>query len=512
MGTGMTEAGGSASESREFELKLEFDPADRAEIEAHPLLAAANAEKQTLISVYFDTDDLALRKASVALRVRKIGTRYVQAIKGMDGSAQLFDRPEWEHEVAGREPDLSLAAGTSLEPLLTEPVRTALRPLFGTRIERTVYRLPSNGSDVEVAFDEGEIEAAERWCTVHELELELKQGNPAELFHLARSLAAVVPLRLAVKTKAERGYELVEDAVQPIEKATRVELDQNMTCRQAFRAIAQNCLRQIIANAPGVCAGEAEALHQMRVGLRRLRAAIAVFAKEVADSEQERIKGELKWITNELGPARDLDVFAADVLKPLGKSHTDTDHAETRRIFAENRAKAYAAAIGSVRSDRFRSLLLDVAEWIEVGPWTADASLSARRERPVKTHAAKVLAKMRKYIRKKGTELREIDAEKRHKLRIKAKNLRYAIEFFAGVLPDDQKAKRREAALSALRELQDTLGALNDMAQREALIANGHELGEHAALLASKEADVQELLERAEAAHASFAKVKSFWN
>ena len=69
MGTGMTEAGGSASESREFELKLEFDPADRAEIEAHPLLAAANAEKQTLISVYFDTDDLALRKASVATPV-----------------------------------------------------------------------------------------------------------------------------------------------------------------------------------------------------------------------------------------------------------------------------------------------------------------------------------------------------------------------------------------------------------------------------------------------------------
>lgn len=510
----MTEAGGSASEPREFELKLEFDPADRAGIEAHPLLAASHQEKETLISVYYDTSDLVLQKARVALRVRKKGAHYVQAIKAMNGTAQLFERPEWEHEIAGEEPDLSLAAGTALEPLLDERVRSELRPVFRTRVERVVYRLPSNGSDVEVAVDEGEIEAAHRWHPVHEVELELKHGDPAELFRLARCLAAVIPLRLAVKTKSERGYELVEDAVQPFEKAARVELDKDASSSQAFRAIAQNCLRQIIGNEPGMCAGEVEALHQMRVGLRRLRAAIAVFAKMVADSEQDRIKGELKWITNELGPARDLDVFAAEVLKPLGKRHTDdADHAETHRVLAENRAKAYAAAISSVRSDRFRSLLLDVAEWSEVGPWTKDDSGRSRRERPVQEHAAKVLAKMSKYIRKKGAVLRELDPEKRHKVRIRAKNLRYAIEFFAGVLPDDKKAKRRDAALSALRELQDALGALNDLAAREALVANGHELAKHAAgLLASKEAEVHRLLDRAKAAHADFTKVKSFWD
>ena len=509
--TGVSKAG---SEPREFELKLEFDPADRGKIEAHPLLAATQPERQTLISVYYDSDDLALQQARVTLRVRKFGTRYVQAIKAMDGTAQLFERPEWEHEVPGREPDLNLAAGTALEPLLTETVRASLQPLFRTRIERTVYRLPSNGSEVELVLDQGEIEAACRCSPVHELELELKQGSPAELFRLARSLAAALPLRLAVKTKAERGYELAGGAALAAERAARLELDPGTTCQQAFRAIGENCLRQIVVNESGVCAGEAEALHQMRVGLRRLRAAIAVFAKVVADSKRDRIKSELKWITTELGPARDLDVFAADVLEPLGKHRTQhAKLAETRLVFAENRAKAYAAAVGSVRSDRFRNVLLDVAEWIEVGPWTADESLSARRERPVQEHAAKMLDKMRKYIRKKGSKLRELEVAERHKLRIKAKNLRYAIEFFAGVFPGDQTAKRRETALSSLKELQDALGALNDLAAREALIANGHDLADHATgLVASQEAEVGPLLDRAEAAHASFAKVKSFWD
>lgn len=510
----MTESGDSAREPRELELKLEFDPADRGEIEAHPLLAAARPERQTLISVYYDTGDHALQKGRVALRVRKCGTRYTQAIKAMNGSAQLFERPEWEHEVAGRDPDLSLATNTALEPLLTEAVRASLQPLFRTRIERTVYHLPSNGSEVELALDQGEIEADLRWSPVHELELELKQGSLAELFRLARSLAAVLPLRLAVKTKAERGYELAGGAAHSAEKATRIELEASATCQQAFRAVGENCLRQIVANEPGVCAGEVEALHQMRVGLRRLRAAIAIFSKVIADTERDRIKGELKWITTELGPARDLDVFAADVLKPMGKARAETKSlAETRRVFDLNRAKAYEMAVGAVRSDRFRNLLLDIAEWIEVGPWTVDAALSEGRERPVTEHAAKWLARMRKRIRKKGANLRALEIAERHKLRIKAKNLRYAIEFFAGILPNDTTAKRREAALASLRELQDSLGGLNDLAAREALIANGDDLAGHAAdLLTSKQSEIDRLLDRAEAAYAAFAKVKSFWN
>ena len=500
-------------EPREFEVKLEFDPADLAAIEAHPLLAGMRLDRQTLFSVYYDTSNLALYKAQLCLRVRNSGKGYVQTVKSLDGMAELFDRLEWEHEIKGRDPNLSLAAGTPLEPMVKAGVCESLRPLFQTRIERGVYRVTSNGSEIEVAVDRGAIETAQRRVPVHEVELELKGGDPAELFRLARSLAATVPLRLAVKTKAERGYELAANAAPGAEKAARIDLDGNLSCQQAFRAIGQNCLRQIIVNERGMCAGDSHSLHQMRIGLRRLRAVIAGFEKVVADSERERIKDELKWITNELGPARDLDVFEADILQPMGVTHGgDARFGETYRAFTNARAKAYGAAAASVRSDRFRTVLLDVAAWIEAGPWTRDKSLRKRREEKIAGHAAKLLSRGRKRIRENGANLRALDVKKRHKLRIRAKNLRYAVEFFAGIFPDEKNVERREAALTALKELQDQLGALNDLARREALAANDHDLGGHAhGLLTSKETDVDQLLDRAQKAHADFAKVKSFW-
>ena len=510
----MVAAARGSRAAREIEIKLEFDPADRAGIERHPRLAAARPEKETLVSVYFDTEDRALWKAKMALRVRKVGPRYVQTLKGADGAAELFDRPEWEWETAGLEPDLSLIGDTPAGTCLEGRARAELKPLFRTRIDRIHYLVPNGTSQIELAIDLGEIETDSRWSPVHELELELKRGKPADLFRLARHLAAEFPLRLAVKTKAERGYDLAKGVAGGPEKAKAVEIDEDMTCAQAFRAIGENCLRQIVANEPLVGTGEAEALHQMRIGLRRLRAAIAVFTKMTADSEQERIKDELKWITNELGPARDLDVFTADILKPLAKSG---DHAAAGSAFAEARAKAYEAATGSIASDRFRNVLLDIAEWIEVGPWTVSEELAKLRERKIGEHAAKRLARLRGRVRDKGEALRKLGPKQRHKLRIQAKTLRYAVEFFARLFPDDA-AKQREAALSALKDMQDELGALNDIAQRQALASRtlgeeSHDLGAQAAkLLAAEEDDVDRLLKRAEGAYGRFAKTKPFWN
>jgi triphosphatase len=495
---------------REIELKLEFDPADLARIHAHPLLAATASQRKTLHSTYYDTADLVLRKAGVSLRVRDTNGRFVQTIKSANGNAGLFDRSEWEHEVKDRDIDLIAASGTALEPLLSVRVRNALRPVFETRVDRTVYQLARNGSDIEIALDRGEVAAGGRQAPINEIELELKHGEPTELFRLARKLDATVPLRIAGKVKAERGYELVEDAHQAFEKAKPVQLDPGMASGEAFRAIVHSCLRQIIANEPGVCAGDAEALHQMRIGLRRLRAAITAFAEVSSDSKQNRIRGELKAATNKLGPARDLDVFAADVFKHLSETGAgEKEFAEASRDFTLRREKTYAALAAFVRSRRFRKTLLDVAEWVEAGPWTRTRT---EAEQPIKKHAADVQAKFRKQIRKKGRDLHELDARARHKLRIRAKKLRYLIEFFAGVFSDHKNVKRRQAALNSLKTLQDTLGSLNDIAARKALVSNGDGLTRHvAAMVNTGEAKADKLLEQARLAHAHFSEVKAFW-
>lgn len=496
--------------SKEVELKLEFDPADGGRIEAHPAFAASPPENQALISIYYDTGDGALRRAGVYLRVRDNGTRYVQTIKAAKSDAELLERYEWEREVPGREPDLDAAEGTALAPLLTPEVRESLRPLFVSRIRRTIHRLEQDGSEIEIAIDEGEIVSSTRQCAVSEVELELKRGETAALFRLARILAETLPLRLAVKTKAERGFELLEGGAQAVERAAPVDIPPAMPSADAFSAIARNCLRQIIANEPAMCAGNAEALHQMRIGLRRLRAAISLFADMVADAELPRIKAELQWITKELGAARDLDVFAQEVLNPLQEAHLeDGGVAETQRNFEGRRAAAYAQAAGSVRSDRFRAALLDLAEWTEIGTWTreTDTDHEARRSRPVAEHTRKELGRLRKRIRSQGSDLDELSVGQLHKLRIRAKRLRYATEFFATTFPGAKAAKRREKSLAALKDLQDALGSLNDLAMRQTLIGEvtaGHALGDY-------EASVDRLLASAEKAYKKFARTKSFW-
>ncbi len=516
--------------AREIELKLELDPSDASRIKRHlsRRLGTAKPAREKLVSVYFDTPDLRLRQNGLTLRVRRAGRRHTQTIKSTNGQAAgLFDRGEWEQEVPGPLPDLAQAKNTRLESLLNGEA-ASLRPAFETRIERRRYQLTSRGTRIEVALDEGEVDTGEARRPICELELELAQGEPAELFRLARSLSEVAPLHLSVKSKSDHGYELAGDGA--VEKATEVHLTPMMASAAAFRAIARNCLKQVAANEQPMVAGDGEGLHQLRIGLRRLRAAISVFKSIVTDGECERLKAELRWISGKLSPARDLDILVTEVLDPLRKHHAgDVGVAGVYRDVRRRRARAYKRAADAVRSPRFRALVLQTAEWVETGPWSTDADdlLRVRREGPVQVLAAEELARRCKKIRKQSRFLAEQSAPRRHALRIRAKKLRYAIEFFADVFPGHKKARRCKAAIAALKDLQDALGALNDIATRETLAARLKHAGSRTAqhrrdarerafaagvIFGSQDAHVEAMLDKAAAASAQFLSVKPFWS
>jgi inorganic triphosphatase YgiF len=495
-------------QDREVEIKLEFDPADAARLAAHPLLCAGPQE-QDLVSIYFDTPGETLHKAGVYLRIRDIDGRQVQTIKTAKSGGGLFDRLEWEREVKGRTPNFSGASPTALKPLLTPDIRASLRPVFETRVTRNIYRLTHDGSDIELAIDQGEIATADKRSAILELELELKRGEAKSLFSLARVLAETVPLKLGVKSKAERGYELLHDSGGKPEKAAEIDIPPTLTASEAFRAVAHNCLRQILANEAATRAGRAESLHQMRIGLRRLRAALAIFAAAVSDEQTVRTKAELRWMTQELGPARDLDVFAANVLTPLRASDPGAiDMAAAHRDFDAKREAAYARAAAALGSSRFRNALLDLAEWIETGPCNdQDENRRASRDRLVAEYARKELARLRKWIKRKGADLRQLDLAQRHRLRIRAKRLRYATEFFATTFSGETTAQRRSESLAALKDLQDSLGRLNDIATHHELIAGGAQ--EDAGATSGDE--VEALLHKSERAFERFAATNPFW-
>jgi triphosphatase len=508
----------------EVEIKLKLAPTDIAALKKSSLLRTLKAEPKhpTEVSVYFDTAKQKLRKEGVILRVRRVGRHYTQTIKA-SGNLAPFERGEWETEIPRKEPDLSLAKGTALEPLMTKKLRQQLRPLFETRVQRTVYRVVDDAHAVALAVDRGTIDTGTRTFPLCEIELELKRGSATKLFDVARELTTDLPAPLAVKSKSERGYEIIDGEQALPVKGGSVNLTEGASAREAFKVIGVACLRQIIDNEPALMKGDPEGVHQMRVGLRRLRAAMSLFRILLHDPQTAAIKAELKWLARELSPARELEVLISRVVAPVRKrSRRWRGMPSLAHEISERRDAALKRAQDAVDSVRFRVLTLDVAAWLEAGQWAIrqDDLVRDQGDLPIGDFAAEQLARRWRKVRKKGRALAELDARSRHKFRIQTKKLRYATEFFSGLYGSKRAVRRCKQFLPALERLQDGLGDLNDIAVHEERISAMGIRGRRsnrsrvfaAGLLTGREdARIESVMTAAIDAYADLAKMKPFW-
>ena len=170
--------------------------------------AAEQPNRHHLTSIYFDTPDFALRNHGVTLRVRKSDTANLQTIKAT--GTDIVQRDEWEDEIDGDRPKLSLARLTALAPLLSDDVEKELRPVFETIVERVVMPLRFGRSDIELAFDRGRINTPDHHLSISEFEIELKDGDQLDMAMLARRFAKAFPVAYEARSKAERGYALAE--------------------------------------------------------------------------------------------------------------------------------------------------------------------------------------------------------------------------------------------------------------------------------------------------------------
>jgi triphosphatase len=514
----------------EVELKLWVAPEDIAALRNHPHFVGSlhNHTHEILDTIYFDSDDRFLRDHGYNLRVRHVGDKSVQTIKSTDHGVGLFERSEWEQTIEGDEPDLSHLNDTALGPLLVDDVRKTLKPVFETRFERTACHLNSNGADVVMAIDEGQILATGSSRPISEIELELKHGSPADLFKIARDILNIVPAHLGFKSKPERGYELAEQTAVAAETAYDPELSATMTAGRAFTLVGRACLRHMAANVPLILERDGNALHQMRVALRRLRAAISLFSAVVADDRAEAIKTELRWLARELGPARDLDTLLVEVIQPLRKRHiNEPGLVSISKMFTRKRVKSYRQAHEAIQSARFRTLVLDTVEWVEAGAWSTaeDARIRAQREMPIGIYASEQLSRRYKRIRRRGARINELDPEQLHQLRIQVKKARYATEFFSGLYDGKKTTKQCKKTKSSLMQLQGHLGRLNDIVTHKALFAGiidrpagglTEEQSRHRAfaaglIIGDQQARIQDLLDRARKSHSRFERSKVFW-
>lgn len=478
----------------EVELKLQIAPEAADTVARVPTLAAGEPTQRKQTSVYFDTPDQAVAGAGYSLRVRHADGARTQTIKAEAAGAGLFQRGEWEREIGTDQPE---PAGTPLAERLSSDDWAGLRPVFTIAVTRRIWDIRHGDSRIELVLDQGQISADGRTAPLSEIELELKAGPPAALFAFARALDAVVPVRLGVMSKSERGYRLLAGADDRPIKAGALSLAPGLSTAAAFQAIAHACLRQFRLNEEVLArTGDAAALHQARVALRRLRSALSLFRRVIADDRSEHLNGELRWMAATLGEARNIDVL-------LGRMEREPAGEALRQA----RERACAAAIAALGSPRGRSLMIDLAEWVSHGAWlTAHPKRSGR---PVERFAADTLARYRRRLKRQGRDLADLDDERRHRVRILAKKLRYAADFFAGTFGGRKAERRRQAFLQAIEALQDGLGGLNDLATGPRVLAA---LGlTPAAAVEDGAPGRKTLLKQSAAAHRRLTAVEPFW-
>lgn len=437
----------------EIELKFQVPAAQRKALAV--AVATTTATRIPLRAHYFDTEDRRLAAAGLALRVRKEGRQWVQTLKGAgDGIWQRLEHEVPVRVAAGSAPQADPAlhdgspAGEALRSALGDGV---LQPIYGTVVTRTRRLLRGAGCVAELAFDQGALVAAGRRWPLCELEIELKRGEAPALVALAARWVQRFGLTLDTRTKAERGDRLARGRRlgSPV-KAQPLVLAADVSGDAALRAIVANALRQVLGNASDLTHEddtEPEQLHQLRVGLRRLRTAL----RELSPLSPAALPGwsdALGTLFGRLGSARDRDALAQTLLPALHKA--GAEHLQLPVIDAEPAAQL------ALREPATTQL------WLQLLGFAAAAAMPGE---PFAPAVQQRLARLFKQVRRDARRFEALDDVARHRLRKRVKRLRYLSEFAAALFPE----RRVRAFLKGLTPAQEALGDFNDVCVARAL-------------------------------------------
>jgi triphosphatase len=461
--------------AHEIELKLLVDPDRLADFNEAPAIAAHARNlgiRKHLKAVYYDTPDQLLRKNGLSLRVRQSGQHFVQTVKADSGDDPLR-RGEWQANVPSIAPDAGLAMPFVPVKLRDELMGQPLQPVFTTDVHRHQRLVDLPSATVEVSFDRGLITAGDRSEPVSEIELELKDGDPAAIYELALQISEHGAVRPSIRSKAARGFDLATGSPPAAKTVRKLDVDPYLPLDDAFAAILGSCLRDLLVSMPAAEDGrDPEGIHQVRVALRRLRSALDSLRSVVTSDTLELLRADAQWLAASMSAARTWDIFQGETLPAVAGSCASIagfdamgEHAEDRRLAAYADARK---ALADARSTRF---VMRLGAWIEARGWRGNAGPEnlPQLAEPAFSFARRILSVHHGKVLKRGRHFRELTPQKRHRLRLAVKKLRYVADFLLPLCTDRKSARQFTTRLA---ELQDELGAFNDMATTGSLLAN----------------------------------------
>jgi CHAD domain-containing protein len=447
---------------RETERKYEIT--DGVELPGWAGLAGVESlvgpEEQTLEAVYYDTEDLRLAQAGVTLRRRRGGDD-----AGWHLKLPVSEDSRDEVRVSGpraarrRTPPAELV---ELTRALTR--RVALGPVAELVTRRRRWRLADDDGQVLVEVVDDHVSAHTLGASTsgmswREVEVELGgHGDPDLLDRVEQRLLEAGIRRSDARSKLAR---LLGDRLPEPVSVPRV--GRKATLGEVVLAYLREQAEAIRWGDPSVRQDAPDAVHQMRVALRRMRSALQAYGRVVDRSASRELTTELRWLAGVLGDARDLEVlnerFTSAVEALPDELAVGPVQARLTRYFARRETDARTTVIAALDSDRYLELLAAVDRLLADPPLTRRAGGKARRELPAligRTYR-RVDRHVRDADRLSGVE-RDIEW---HEARKASKRLRYATEAAAPVLgaPAQQLVKRVKKVQELLGDHQDAVVA-----------------------------------------------------
>jgi len=478
MGKRRKKSGKDPQKPIETELRLAGDPEMLQAIFVSPCLMSKPEAEETVSDLenrYFDTPTFDLRARGLAFRVRANGKGYRQTLKsGDDAKAALQKRGEWETVLDDQHPRPQALPKPAREHLPEVAFADdGLCEAFTTRVHRRTRKVSVPGDGiVEAAFDLGAINSTGDDVPIAEIELELLQGEPEALYRLALELQEIGSFHLETRSKSTRAFDHLAKQPPNAHRGTTPTLKASDSVDEVMAAIFESCFQQWLANQAAAIDGrDPEGVHQMRVGLRRLRSALSVFRKLIPADQLAWLQPAAKEAIGALGPARDWDVFQAELLAPVIAARPDD--ADLRALATRVRARVrsgYRQAKRHLESANYTRFVLRFGQWLEQRAWRQgdDARHADQLAQPIAGFAGRLLDKRQKQALAKGRQFADLPTAERHQLRITLKKLRYSVEFFRPLF--DKTAVK--PFLNRTKALQEDLGLLNDVAVAEGLLAD----------------------------------------
>ncbi len=418
-------------------------------------------EAHPLRDVVLDTPDRILTGQKFALRIRHDAETIYMTLKGPPrggGEGARHQRDEWEEAL----PDDAIhdrarwpeAIRAQLSELIGEH---PLEPIVEVVNDRCSWKVRQDGRVVaEIALDEGEIRAGEKAQALHELEIERKgDGTEQDLDELARRLQQALPLAPQPRTKLERGLALGRRGAAPMEPGALL--------AEAGRSALRAQWKKLKAHEPQVREGDHDAVHDMRVATRRLRAMLEVLADSVyRPGTAGRLRKGLKRLAAALGAVRDTEVLleaVADYSSHLAAGEGDGLDSLVREL-NERRDKAREALLEELDRKRTHKLLDRLERFVTAAGAGVASEASEAAEVPLRVRdvAGSALWSRLETIQRYAPLMPEAPLPLLHRLRIACKHLRYTIELFEDALIPEAVALRED-----LMRAQDHLGTLHDL-------------------------------------------------